>query len=41
MISLFLDTSSSNLNVGVLKNKELLKEKYIHFEKDLSNVCFK
>ena len=27
MISLFLDTSSSNLNVGVLKNKELLKEK--------------
>ena len=23
MISLFLDTSSSNLNVGVLKNKEL------------------
>ena len=39
MISLFLDTSSSNLNVGVLKNKELLKEKYIHFEKDLSKYA--
>ena len=39
MISLFLDTSSSNLNVGVLKNKELLKEKHIHFEKDLSKYA--
>ena len=39
MISLFLDTSSSNLNVGVLKDKKLLKEKYIHFEKDLSKYA--
>ena len=32
MISLFLDTSSSYLNIGVLNDKKLLKEEYIYFE---------
>ena len=39
MISLFLDTSSSYLNIGVLNDKKLLKEEYIYFEKDLSKYA--
>lgn len=41
MISLFLDTSSSYLNVAVLKDKVVLKEDYIYLERELSKMALK
>lgn len=39
MISLFLDTSSSYLNIAILKDGKVLKEEYSFLEKDLSKYA--
>lgn len=41
MISLFLDTSSSYLNIAVLKDGIVLKEDYIYLERELSKMALK